>query len=159
MAFRCTQATPMGRIYLIKSGRLPPLHPCQVLPWLPPIRPRIRADDPTSSTYHPRPERRHRQIVGPRLSAQDRPVPAVPARHVERLLMDSASVRRPSASLRSRMCCNRKLPRHGSFHIIYCPPSSIRTELFSSKNLSSYCHCAMRSHFAIKRRMEPNNGW
>jgi hypothetical protein len=67
-------------------GDTSPLHTGQGLArgLLLPVRPRVGADDPASGAHHPRPERRHRHVIGPRVSAQDRPVVALPTRHVER---------------------------------------------------------------------------
>ena len=46
----------------------PPLHAGQAYArWLLlPARTRVGADDPAVRAYHPRPERRHRQVIGPR---------------------------------------------------------------------------------------------
>jgi hypothetical protein len=45
----------------------------------PPVQPCVCADDSAA-----RPECRYRHIIGPRIGTQDRPVVALPARHVER---------------------------------------------------------------------------
>jgi hypothetical protein len=50
------------------SNRLP-------LP-LPPVRPDIGTDDPALRTDHPRPERRHRHVIGSRVGAHDDPMVA-----------------------------------------------------------------------------------
>jgi hypothetical protein len=51
---------------------------------LPPIRPCVGADDAAGRAHHSRAERRHRQVVGPRVRAQHCPMMAVPARHEQR---------------------------------------------------------------------------
>jgi hypothetical protein len=64
----------------------PPLETRQALPrrLLLPVRPGVGADDSASRAHHPRPECRHRHVIRPRIGAHDRPVVALPARHVER---------------------------------------------------------------------------
>jgi hypothetical protein len=49
-----------------------------------PVRPPVGADDPAARAHHARPERRYRHMIAPRVRAQDRPVVAQRARHVER---------------------------------------------------------------------------
>jgi hypothetical protein len=63
-----------------------PLHPGQALPLrlLLPVRPGIGTDDPAAGAHHPRPERRHRDVIRPAIGAQHHLVVAIPARHVER---------------------------------------------------------------------------
>ena len=68
-------------------GRLPTyVHAAQALArrLLLPVRPRVGADDPATRADHPRPEHLHWHIIRPRRLTDDRPVVAVPARHVER---------------------------------------------------------------------------
>jgi hypothetical protein len=63
-----------------------PLYPRQRLPLglLPPVRPGVSADDAASGAHHTRAERWHWHVIGPRVRTQDRPMVALPARHVER---------------------------------------------------------------------------
>jgi hypothetical protein len=58
-----------------------PLHPGQRLPWrlLLPVWGGIGTDDPAPGADHARPERRHRNVIGPAISARHGLVVAVPA--------------------------------------------------------------------------------
>jgi hypothetical protein len=51
---------------------------------LPPVRPGIGTDDSAAGAHHAWAERWHWHVIGPRVRAQDRPVVALPAAHVER---------------------------------------------------------------------------
>jgi hypothetical protein len=53
-------------------------------PVLSPIRPRIGADDPASRAHHARAEHRDRNVTGPRISVDNRPVTAERTRDSER---------------------------------------------------------------------------
>ena len=49
-----------------------------------PVRPGVGTDDAAPGAHHARAERWHWHVIGPRVGAQDRPVVALPAAHVER---------------------------------------------------------------------------
>ena len=72
-ALRCSALTAIARPSDSLAGRL-----------LAPVRPGIGADDPAAGAHHARPEGGYRRVVRPALGAEDRPVVAQPARHVER---------------------------------------------------------------------------